>query len=113
LFRAGIQSIGRGQMEAARSLGMSYVQAMRHVILPQAFRVVLPPLGNEFIAILKDTSLIAVIAVAELTQKARLFASATYQVFPSYITIGALYLCMTLFLSFLVRTVERRLNMHR
>ena len=113
LFRAGIQSIGKGQMEAARSLGMSYVQAMRHVILPQAFRVVLPPLGNEFIAILKDTSLIAVIAVAELTQKARLFASATYQVFPSYITIGALYLCMTLFLSFLVRTVERRLNMHR
>ncbi|MBX3081478.1 MAG: amino acid ABC transporter permease [Anaerolineae bacterium] len=113
LFRAGIQSVGKGQMEAARSLGMSYVQAMRYVILPQAFRVVLPPLGNEFIAILKDTSLIAVIAVAELTQKARLFASATYQVFPSYITIGALYLCMTLFLSFLVRTVERRLSMNR
>jgi polar amino acid transport system permease protein len=111
LFRAGIQSIGKGQMEAARSLGMGYVQAMRYVILPQAFRVVLPPLGNEFIAILKDTSLIAVIAVAELTQKARLFAAETYQVFPAYITIGVLYLCMTLFLSFLVRTVERRMSL--
>ncbi|MFN8421713.1 MAG: amino acid ABC transporter permease [Anaerolineae bacterium] len=113
LFRAGIQSIGRGQMEAARSLGMTYVQAMRYIVLPQAFRVVLPPLGNEFIAILKDTSLIAVIAVPELTQKARLFASATYQVFPSYITIGALYLVMTLFLSFLVRTAERRTQIYR
>lgn len=113
LFRAGIQSIGKGQMEAARSLGMGYVQAMRYVILPQAFRVVVPPLGNEFIAILKDTSLIAVIAVPELTQRARLFASDTFQVFPSYITIAALYLCMTLFLSFLVRTVERRMNAGR
>lgn len=109
LFRAGIQSIGKGQMEAARSLGMNYFQAMRNVILPQAFRVVLPPLGNEFIAILKDTALTAVIALPELTQKARLFAADTYQVFPSYVTIGALYLCMTLFLSFLVRTVERRM----
>jgi polar amino acid transport system permease protein len=113
LFRAGIQSIGKGQMEAARSLGMGYVQAMRYVILPQAFRVVVPPLGNEFIAILKDTSLIAVIAVPELTQRARLFASDTFQVFPSYITIAALYLLMTLFLSFLVRTVERRMNAGR
>jgi polar amino acid transport system permease protein len=109
LFRAGIQSIGRGQMEAARSLGMNYLQAMRYIILPQAFRVVLPPLGNEFIAILKDTSLIAILALPELTQKARLFAADTFRPFEPYITIGFLYLCMTLFLSFVVRVVERRI----
>jgi polar amino acid transport system permease protein len=110
LFRAGIQSIGRGQMEAARSLGMTYVQAMRYVILPQAFRVVLPPLGNEFIAILKDTSLLAALAIPELTYRGRLFAADTLQVFAAYISIGAIYLCMTLFLSFLIRTVERRVR---
>ncbi|MCE7949154.1 MAG: amino acid ABC transporter permease [Chloroflexi bacterium CFX4] len=109
LFRAGIQSIGRGQMEAARSLGMSYLQAMRYIILPQAFRVVLPPLGNEFIAMLKDTALLTVIALPEMTQRARLFAADTFRVFEPYITIGALYLCMTLLLSVLVRAAERRL----
>jgi polar amino acid transport system permease protein len=109
LFRAGIQSIGRGQMEAARSLGMSYLQAMRYIILPQAFRVVLPPLGNEFIAMLKDTALLTVIALPEMTQRARIFAADTFRVFEPYITIGALYLCMTLLLSVLVRAVERRL----
>jgi polar amino acid transport system permease protein len=113
LFRAGIQSIGRGQTEAARSLGMNYLQSMRFVILPQAFRVVLPPLGNEFIAILKDTSLLVILALPELTQKARLFAADTFRPFESYITIGALYLVMTLFLSFLVRTVERRMSQPR
>lgn len=110
LFRAGIQSISAGQMEAARSLGMNYVQAMRYVVLPQAFRVVLPPLGNDFIAMLKDSSLAAVIGVAELTQMARLFGAASYRVFEAYITIGALYLCMTLFLSFVVRTIEKRIS---
>jgi polar amino acid transport system permease protein len=113
LFRAGIQSIGHGQMEAARSLGMSYLQAMRFVILPQAFRVILPPLGNDFIAMLKDTSLIAFLALPELTQMARLFASNTYRPFESYLTIGVLYLCMTLFLSFVVRVIERRTALPR
>jgi polar amino acid transport system permease protein len=113
LFRAGIQSIGHGQMEAARSLGMSYLQAMRFVILPQAFRVILPPLGNDFIAMLKDTSLIAFLALPELTQMARLFAANTYRPFESYLTIGVLYLCMTLFLSFVVRVIERRTALSR
>lgn len=113
LFRAGIQSIGRGQMEAARSLGMSYLQAMRYIILPQAFRVVLPPLGNEFIAMLKDTALLTVIALPEMTQRARIFAADTFRVFEPYITIGALYLCMTLLLSVLVRAAERRLALPR
>lgn len=113
LFRAGIQSIGSGQMEAARSLGMNYVQAMRYIILPQAFRVVLPPLGNEFIAMIKDTATLLVLGINEMTQRARIFAASTLLVFESYLTIGVLFLCMTLFLSFMVRTVERRLSAGR
>jgi ABC-type amino acid transport system permease subunit len=113
LFRAGIQSIPRGQMEASRSLGMTYVAAMRYVILPQAFRVILPPLGNEFIAILKDTSLIAILALPDMTQMARLYATDTYRPFEPYLTIAVLYLCMTLFLSFMVRVVERRVSIPR
>jgi polar amino acid transport system permease protein len=113
LFRAGIQSIGRGQMEAARSLGMSYIQAMRYVVLPQAFRVILPPLGNDFIAMLKDSSLLAIIALPELTQKARLYGSKTFRTFEPYVTVGVLYLCMTLFLSLMVRIVEHRTSMHK
>jgi polar amino acid transport system permease protein len=113
LFRAGIQSIGKGQMEAARSLGMNYIQAMRFVILPQAFRVILPPLGNDFIAMLKDSSLIAILAVPELTQLGRLSASNTYRPFETYVTLAVLYLCMTLFLSLTVRIVERRVALPR
>jgi polar amino acid transport system permease protein len=108
LFRAGIQSIGRGQMEAARSLGMTYIQAMRFIILPQAFRVILPALGNDFIAMLKDTSLVTILTVAEMTYQAQLFASRYFKPFEAYITIAVLYLVMTLFLSLLVRTVEHR-----
>ena len=75
VYRAGIQSIGKGQMEAARSLGMSQTQAMRYVILPQAIRVILPPMGNEFISLLKDSSLVSVVAVADLTRRGREFSS--------------------------------------
>ena len=113
LFRAGIQSIGRGQSEAARSLGMNYVQSMRYVILPQAFRVVLPPLGNEFIALLKDSSLIVILAISEMTQKARIFAADTIRPFEAYITIAVLYLIMTVTLSFLVRVLEHRTALPR
>jgi polar amino acid transport system permease protein len=108
VFRAGIQSIHRGQMEAARSLGMSYFQAMRHVILPQAFRVVLPPLGNDFIAMLKDSSLISVVALAEILQQGRLWVSRTFRAFEGYNTVALMYLVMTLLLSLFVRFVERR-----
>ncbi|MCD4686463.1 MAG: amino acid ABC transporter permease, partial [Anaerolineae bacterium] len=108
IFRAGIQSIGRGQMEAARSLGMSYPQAMRHVVLPQAIRVVLPPLGNDFIAMLKDSSLVAILAIPDLLQTGKLYISRTFDAFPGYNTIAVLYLLMTLFLSTLVRIIERR-----
>ncbi|MBN1562712.1 MAG: amino acid ABC transporter permease [Anaerolineae bacterium] len=108
IFRAGIQSIGRGQMEAARSLGMSYPQAMRHVVLPQAIRVVLPPLGNDFIAMLKDSALISVLALPDLLQLGRLYVSRTFRALEGYNTVAVLYLVMTIFLSMMVRIIERR-----
>jgi polar amino acid transport system permease protein len=110
VFRAGIQSIGRGQMEAARSLGMTYWQAMRYIILPQAIRRVLPPLGNDFIACLKDSSLLTVVAVSELTQLGRLRRSSTFRVFETFNVVSFLYLAMTLMLSALVKGLERRMK---
>lgn len=108
IFRAGIESIHRGQMEAARSLGMSYVQAMRHVVLPQAIRVVLPPLGNDFIAILKDSALISVLALPDLLQMGRIYAARVFQAKPAYTMVAWVYIVMTLVLSMGVRYVERR-----
>ncbi len=108
VFRAGIQSIPKGQMEAARSLGMTYSQAMRLVILPQAIRLILPPLGNDLIAMLKDTSLISVIALPEMLQSGRLWISRNFRAFEGFNTVMILYLIMTLFLSMMVRVVERR-----
>lgn len=108
VFRAGIQAIPRGQMEAARSLGMSYFQSMRHVILPQAIRLVLPPLGNDFIAMLKDSSLVSVIAMAEVLQQGRLWISRNFRAFEGFNTVLLVYLIMTLILSLAVRAVERR-----
>ena len=110
VFRAGIQSISKGQMEAARSLGMGYLQAMRHIILPQAIRRVLPPLGNDFIALLKDSSLATVLAVAELTQLGRLRRSSTFRVMETFNVVAFLYLSMTLLLSAGVRVLERRMK---
>ena len=109
VFRAGIESIERGQMEAARSLGMSYFQAMRYIILPQAIRRVLPPLGNDFIAMLKDSSLISVLAVRELTHLGKLNRARTFRTFETWNTVAFLYLSMTLLLSLGVKTLERRM----
>lgn len=109
-FRAGIQSISRGQMEAARSLGMSYLQAMRYIILPQAIRRVLPPLGNDFIAMLKDSSLVSVLGVRDITQEARLYASASFRFLETYTSLAFLYLAMTIVLSLMVKWVENRLK---
>lgn len=113
VFRAGIQSIERGQMEAARSLGMTYIQAMRYVILPQAIRRVLPPLGNDFIALLKDSSLATVLAVPELTQLGRMQRSSTFRVFEVFNTVAVLYLSMTLLLSLGVKALERKMSGER
>ncbi len=110
VFRAGIQSIGKGQMEAARALGLSYFQAMRYVILPQAIRRVLPPLGNDFIALLKDSSLATVLAVNELTQLGRLRRASTFRVLETFNIMAFLYLAMTLFLSAVVRWLEEKMR---
>lgn len=110
IFRAGIQSVERGQMEAARSLGMTHNQAMRYVILPQAFKRIVPPLGNEFIVLLKDTSILAAIGVQELTRHGQLYAAATYASFPSYMGVALVYLVMTLSISRVVNWTERRLG---
>lgn len=107
-FRAGIESIGRGQMEAARSLGMSYPQAMRYVVLPQAIRRVLPPLGNDLISMLKDSSLVSALGVRDMTQEARLYASASFRYIETYTTLAFMYLVLTLILSAVVRFVETR-----
>lgn len=108
-MRAGIQAIPTGQMEAATSLGMTYVQAMRHVILPQAFRLTLPALGNEFIILLKDTSLASTIGVLELTKSGTILASRTFLVLESLLVVGLLYFAMTYTLSLGLRRLEKRL----
>lgn len=110
IFRAGIQSIGKGQMEAARSLGMSYGQSMRYIILPQAVRNVLPALGNDFVAMVKDSSLVSVLAVRDITQVARLYAGSTFRFREAYVTLAVMYLTMTVMLSLIVQAVERRLR---
>jgi polar amino acid transport system permease protein len=113
IFRGGIQSIDKGQMEAARSLGMTSWQAMRHVILPQAIRRVLPPLGNDFIAMLKDSSLVSVMGVADITYQGKVYAASTFKFFETYNVVGYLYLVMTIALALLVRYLERRMPQSR
>lgn len=113
IFRAGIQSIEKGQMEAARALGMSYFQAMRHIILPQAIRRVLPALGNDFIAMLKDSSLVSVLGVEDITQNSKLYAASTFLFFQTYTILAFIYLTMTVLLSRGVRALENRLSQFR
>jgi polar amino acid transport system permease protein len=107
VYRAGIEAVPRGQVEAARSLGLSGRQAMRFVVLPQAFRIILPPLGNELIALLKDSALASAIAVPELTQAGRLLSARTFRAFETYNMVAVLYLLMTLIGSAGVRLLER------
>ncbi|MDR3643929.1 MAG: amino acid ABC transporter permease [Clostridia bacterium] len=108
IFRAGIQSIDRGQMEAGRSLGMNWVQTMRYIIMPQAFKRIIPPLGNEFIAMIKDSSLVSVIGFEELTRRGQLIIARTYGSFEIWLTVAFIYLLMTLTISRLVDYLERR-----
>jgi polar amino acid transport system permease protein len=110
IFRAGIQSIPKGQMEAALALGMSRFQALRRIILPQTVKVVLPPIGNEFIALLKDSSLVSILAVADLLRRGREFAAKTFYYFETYTMVALVYLVMTLFFSKLVSIMEERLQ---
>ncbi|MCA1955085.1 MAG: amino acid ABC transporter permease [Anaerolinea sp.] len=113
VYRAGIQSISKGQMEAARSLGMTYVQAMRYVILPQAVRVILPPVGNEFITLLKDSSLVSVVAVADMTRRGREFMASNFIPVQTWLMVALLYLLMTLFSTRIVNGIEQRTRLER
>lgn len=112
IIRSGIQSIDKGQMEAARSLGMTYRQSMRHIILPQALRRVIPPLGNEFIAMLKDSSLVSVIGMEEMVRKAQIIVTRSYRPTETWIEVGLLFLLMTLPFTQLVARLERRLKVN-
>jgi polar amino acid transport system permease protein len=113
IVRSGIQSVPKGQMEAARSLGMNHFQAMRHVVLPQAFRVILPPMGNEFVSLLKDSSLVSVVAVADLTRRGREFMSAHFNPIETWLMVALLYLVMTIVAARVVSYIEKRSKYER
>lgn len=113
IFRAGIQSVGRGQMEAARAAGLTHLQAMRYVVLPQAFRMVLPPLTNEFVTMLKDSSLVSTLAIAELLRTGREVVAWKVNVFSPFAGVTLLYLAMTLPLTHVARYLERRIDPDR
>ncbi len=113
VYRAGIQSISKGQMEAARSLGMTYVQAMRYVIIPQAVRVILPPMGNELITLLKDTALVSAVSIPELTRRGREFSSANFNPIETWTMVALLYLVMTLLATRLVAYLEKMARYER
>ncbi len=110
IFRAGIQSIGRGQMEAARSLGMSFGKAMRYVILPQAVRNVLPALGNDFVAMVKDSSLVSLLAVGDITYMAKVYSGSTFRFREAYTILSLSYLTMTVVLSRIMNRIEKRMR---
>lgn len=109
IFRAGIQSVDKGQMEAARSLGMPHKLAMKEIILPQAVRTILPSLGNEFIVLVKETSILSVIGVTEITRVGQIQASINYKVFSTYLGVAIVYFVLTFTLSRLVNYLERRM----
>ncbi len=109
IVRAGIEAVPRGQMEAARSLGMSYAQAMRFVVLPQALRKALPPLAGQFISLIKDSSLVSVFAITDLTKAGREIVSSTFTPFEVWFTVALMYLVLTGSLSLLVRRLEHRM----
>jgi len=108
VFRGGIQSIDIGQMEAGRSLGMTWWQTMRYIILPQAFKRIIPPLGNEFIAMLKDSSLVSVIGFEELTRRGQLIIARTYASFEIWMAVAIIYLIMTFAVARLTGLLERK-----
>jgi polar amino acid transport system permease protein len=110
IYRAGIQSIPKGQMEAAMSLGMNYFQAMRYVILPQAIRVIMPPVANEFIALLKDSSLVSAVAVVDLTRRGREYMSSNFIPIETWVMVALLYLVLTLFSARVASYIEKRVK---
>jgi len=109
IIRSGLQAVDKGQMEAARSIGMSHFKAMRFIIVPQAFRIILPALTNEFISLLKETAVLSIITVVDVTRKSMLWAAATFEAWPAYLGTAFVYLSITIPLSRLVAYMERRM----
>ncbi|THV22219.1 amino acid ABC transporter permease [Peteryoungia ipomoeae] len=110
IFRAGIQSIDKGQIEAAKALGLTRTQRFRLIVLPQAMRVVFPPLSNDFVAMVKDSSLVSVLGVADITQMAKVYASGSFRFFETYSIVAYVYLILTIGLSILLRGFEQRMR---
>lgn len=110
VFRAGLQAVDKGQIEAAQALGLSGWQRFRHVVFPQAFRMILPPLGNDFVAMVKDSSLVSVLGVADITQLGKVTAAGNFRYFETYNLVALLYLTMTVGLSLVLRRIEARLK---
>jgi polar amino acid transport system permease protein len=112
VFRAGLQAVSRGQTDAARSLGLTPRQVFRHVTFPQGLRTILPALGNDFVSMVKDSALVSVLGVADITQMAKVYASGNFTFFETYNVVALVYLVMTLALSLALRALERRLRAH-
>lgn len=110
VFRAGIQSVDKGQVEAAKALGLSRFQRFRLIVFPQAIRVILPPLGNDFVAMIKDSSLVSVLGVADITQMGKIYASGSFRFFETYSIVAYIYLILTIGLSLMLRRLEMRLR---
>ncbi|MXU64268.1 amino acid ABC transporter permease [Oceanomicrobium pacificus] len=110
VFRAGIQAVDRGQIEAAKALGLGPWQRFRHIVFPQAIRMILPPLGNDFIALIKDSALVSVLGVADITQMGKVYAAGSFRFFETYNIVAFIYLIMTVGLSLGLRALERRLR---
>ena len=110
IFRAGIQAVDKGQIEAAEALGLSRYRRFRHIVWPQAFRIILPPYGNDFIAMVKDSSLVSVLGVADITQMGKIYASGSFRFFETYSIVAYIYLILTVGLSLALRALERRMR---
>lgn len=110
VFRAGLQSVDKGQIEAAEALGLNRRQRFRHIVFPQAFRVILPPLGNDFVAMVKDSSLVSVLGVLDITQLGKVTAAGNFRYFETYNVVALIYLTMTITLSLALRQVEKSLR---
>lgn len=110
VFRAGLEAVARGQIEAAEALGLNRWQQFRYIVFPQAFRTILPPLGNDFVAMVKDSSLVSVLGVADVTQLGKIAAAGNFRYFETYNVVALIYLVMTVSLSLVLRRIEARLR---
>ena len=110
VFRAGIPSVEAGQIEAAKALGLSRFQRFRLIVMPQALRTILPPLGNDFVAMVKDSSLVSVLGVADITQMGKVYAAGSFRFFETYSIVAYIYLLLTVTLSLALRALERKLR---